>query len=274
MESRIASAVGMKHGPVALSWSDEKPEGALQFKEGRWGCVMWLLAGAADGKTAVCDANTFGCFGGGVGLGFGDQYKNFPGGEECFCRFLSTGNQESPQGRAVAEQVKPFMREEAHEEFVHGERYLKTPALAQKFAHLLPVREIPSRYVVLEPLAGVGAGQTPQVVVFFANPNQTSALVVLANYGREHNENVIVPFAAGCQAIGIYPYREAEAENPRAVLGLIDLSARLQLKPKLGDQLFTVAVPYRMFCELEGNVEGSFLERPTWRQLSGEAAGA
>ena len=56
----------------------------MQFSEGRWGCVMWLLVHAARGKPAVADRKTFGCFGGGVGLGFGNQYKNFPGGEEEF----------------------------------------------------------------------------------------------------------------------------------------------------------------------------------------------
>jgi len=29
---------------------------------------------AAKGKAAVADIKTFGCFGGGVGLGFGNQY--------------------------------------------------------------------------------------------------------------------------------------------------------------------------------------------------------
>jgi len=87
MESKIAGAIALMHHPIALIWSDEKPEGAVQFKERRWGCIMWLAASAAKGKAAVCDRNTFGCFGGGVGMGFGDQYKNFPGGEECFCHF-------------------------------------------------------------------------------------------------------------------------------------------------------------------------------------------
>ncbi|MFH2118960.1 MAG: DUF169 domain-containing protein, partial [Pseudomonadota bacterium] len=79
MESRIAQAIETKHPPIALIWSDEKPEGALQFQEGRWGCVMWLAASAVKGRPAVCDAKTFGCFGGGVGMGFGEQYKSFPG---------------------------------------------------------------------------------------------------------------------------------------------------------------------------------------------------
>ena len=273
MESKIASALHLKHTPVALLWADEKPEGAVQFKEGRWGCVMWFLASAACGKLTAFDEKTFGCFGGGVGLGFGDQYRNFPGGMDCFCRFLSTGNEASEEGRQVGEKVKPFMREEAYEEFLHGERYLKTPELARKFAQLLPIVRIPARYVVLKPLGMVDLSrETPQVVVFLADPNQLSALVVLANCGRDHNENVIVPFAAGCQSIGIYPYREAGSDNPRGVLGLVDLSARLQLKPRLGDKLFTFAVPWKMFEELEGNVAGSFLERPTWKALSGGGA--
>ena len=80
MESAIAKAIQLRYQPVALLWSHEKPQGAMQFQEGKWGCVMWLAAHAAKGKTAVADIKTFGCFGGGVGLGFGNQYKNFPGG--------------------------------------------------------------------------------------------------------------------------------------------------------------------------------------------------
>ena len=46
-----------------------------------------------------------GCFGGGVGLGFGNQFKNFPGGEECFRHFLSVGNEGRPGGPELAEQI-------------------------------------------------------------------------------------------------------------------------------------------------------------------------
>ena len=69
MESRIALAIRLKYQPVALLWADEKPDGAMQFSEGRWGCVMWLAVHAAKGKPAVADQKTFGCFGGGVGAG-------------------------------------------------------------------------------------------------------------------------------------------------------------------------------------------------------------
>lgn len=54
----------------------------------------------------VFDRNTFGCWGGGVGLGFGNQYLNFPGGIECFYYFLSNGNENLEFGKRVAKNRK------------------------------------------------------------------------------------------------------------------------------------------------------------------------
>jgi threonine dehydrogenase-like Zn-dependent dehydrogenase len=105
------------------------------------------------------------------------------------------------------------------------------------------------------------------------DPDRLSALVVLANYGREGNENVIVSWGAGCQTIGILAYREARSAKPRAVIGLTDLSARKYLAKQLGHDLMTFAAPFAMFQEMEANVPGSFLERDTWRELMGRKEG-
>lgn len=83
--------------------TDESPEGATQFKEGKWGCIMWLASVAFKGRPAVADINTFGCLGGGTGLGFGNQYLSWPGGIECFYAFLSNGNEHTEHGRRMAE---------------------------------------------------------------------------------------------------------------------------------------------------------------------------
>jgi hypothetical protein len=270
ISSKIHQAVAMRHPPVAVLWSDEKPDPAMQFSPGRWGCIMWLITAAAKGKRAVCDRETFGCFGGGVGVGFGNQYLNFPGGEACFCHFLSIGNYSWEQGRKAADKVKPFLRKEAYDHFAHGERYLKSPELVKRFIDKLPITDIPARYVIFKSLFDVLDDENPpKAIIFFADPNELSALTILANYGRGDNENVIMPYAAGCQTACLYPFREAESEKPRAVVGLTDLSARVAVRKQLGDNLMTFAVPFALFQEMEANVEGSFLERGPWKALKG-----
>lgn len=268
MESKIARAIRLPHEPVAILWSDEKPEGASMFKEKTWGCTLWLMAGAAKGKVSACNRKTFGCFGGGTGVGFGDQYVNFPGGTDCFCRFLSSGNAGSEQGEAVAEGIKKFVSPEFIDEFLQGERYLQDPTAVQEFINELPVIDIPADYVVYKPLSKVDVNQEkPVSIVFFSDPDQFSALGVLANYSFAGNDNVIFPFAAGCQAIGLYSYREAEQENPKAIAGPMDLSARLYLRNQFGENIMSMSIPWKMFLTMEENVAGSFLERHTWSEL-------
>lgn len=268
MESRLVDAISPQFEPVALIWSDERPDGAMQFTPGRWGCVMWLLAAAARGRTAAADRETFGCLGGGVGLGFGNRYQDWPGGVECFARFLSSGAGDSEAARESLEPLRSSVRGETFDNLLHGERYIKSPELGQKFVDALPITEIPTRYVLFRPLSAVDPErETPEIVILLADPDRLSALVVLANYARETNDNVIIPFAAGCQTIGLLAYREATTTPQRAVVGLTDLSARLYVARQLGRGLLTFAVPWAMFQEMEANASGSFLDRPTWAEL-------
>jgi hypothetical protein len=91
-----------------------------------------------------------------------------------------------------------------------------------------------------------------------------SALVVLANYGRPGMDNVIIPFAAGCQAVCIVPLAEAAQSRPKAVVGMTDISAR----PVIDADLLSFAVPYAMFREMEENVPGSFLDKHDWAKVA------
>ncbi len=264
MISKIAEALKMKFHTVAIVWSDEAPPDALKFKPGKWGCAASLFAQAALGHTAVFDRDTFGCRGGGTGLGFGNQYLGWPGGLDNFFCFLS-------QGVGGEELVGEFARSERRtfiDNHLHGEGYIKTPELVKKFYETLPIRDVPAKYVIFQPLKDIPEDGEPQVVIFPVNPDQLSALVSLANYERATSDNVIVPFGAGCQQMALFPYREAEAELPRAVIGLTDISARVYTAKALGRDILTFAVPFRMFWEMEGNVAGSFLERETWLRLS------
>lgn len=268
MESRIAEILRLKYLPAAVLWSDDKPADAVQFVPGRWGCVMASFGVTAErGRSAAFDQETYGCWGGGVGLGFGNCYEKFPGGVACFCRFLSTGNETSAEGRAAAEQCCAWMRGSFLEAFKHGERYRNDPATVALWLKTMPMMHVPSKYVVFKRLDQVGADERPVIIVYLANADQMSALVVMANYANGGSENAIIPHAAGCQTIGIFAYREADSDNPRAVVGLTDLSARKVLR-RLGKDLVTVAVPYTLFQEMEANVAGSFLEREPWTSLT------
>ena len=267
MYCKISEVLKMKFEPVAIIWSDEKPENALQFSEHKWGCVMAMFAQAAKGKTAVFDFNTYGCIAASWGLGFGPRLDEFNGGEECFYYFLSSGNENWEEGRKKAEELKPLMRQESYEHFVHGEKYVKSPELVKKWLGNLPIVKTDKKYVIFKPLKEVNENESIQVIIFPVDANQLSALVVLANYARETNENVYAPFAAGCQSVGVLAYAEMNKEFPRAIIGNTDISSRLYSSHLLGTDLLTFAVPYKMYLEMEENVDSSFLRQHQWERL-------
>jgi uncharacterized protein (DUF169 family) len=241
MNSEIARRLRLRYPPVAILFTDEKPAGAAEFAEGKWGCVVALLTAAAKGRQAVFSRTTYGCLGGGVGLGFGNLFPNVPGGFE---HFLSCGRGEG---------------------FPPGEGYKKTPELVTTFLAQLPITDIPYKYVAFMPLAAVDeAKEEPRIIVFYANADQLSALVVLANYGRPGLDNVIIPFGSGCQSVVLAPWAEASRERPRAVVGMTDITAR----PVIDADLLSFAVPMAMFREMEDNVAGSFLDRHDWQKVA------
>jgi uncharacterized protein (DUF169 family) len=248
MNSRLLEALKLKMQPVAVILSSEAPESGLHFKEGSTaGCVAAMLVTASKkNRTAFFDRNSFGCPGGGTGLGFGDRYGSFP--IDCL---LSTGNEEmaAQMGRGGSSMAK-------------GERFYGNPDLARKWVDSLPMTEVPTEYVVFKPWEQVTEQDDPQLVVIFANADQLSALVVMADYNRGTNQSVTAPFGAACQSI-LFGYAEAKKEHPRGVIGFFDISQR-----RIVDrETLTFTVPFRMFQEMESGVEGSFLQMHAWRKL-------
>lgn len=238
MESRLVKELNLRYEPVAVLLSNEKPEGALQGKEGHWSCIIPLFIAAAKGKTAVFERKTTGCLGGKVGMGFG-YYENYPDGIEYF---LSTG--------------KKGMFE--------GEGYIRDHELGKDFIECLPITDIPYQYVIFKPLSQVDTtNEKPEEIVFYVNNDQLSALTVLANYYRPGIENVMIPFGAGCQSIFLLPYAEAQKENPRAVVGLTDVTVR----PMVDPNMLSFTVPYKMFLDMEESISGSFLEKHLWHRV-------
>jgi uncharacterized protein (DUF169 family) len=210
----------------------------MEFKPGRWGCVSAMLFQVAKGKTAVFSSETAGCPGGSMGLGFSSRYPQ----EMEF--ILSTGKEGQFEGKSLKktpELVKDSL-----------EPHTKLATITEEFVILKPINEVDLNK------------ENPSVIVFFANADQLTALCTLVNYGIAGNENVIVPFAAGCQSFCSLPLAESKKSQPRAIIGMLDISAR----PFLDADLLSFSLPVEMFNNMEANIPGSFLDKKEWLNLS------
>lgn len=270
VKSSIADKLRLDHEPVAILWSNTKPDGALQIKPHGFGCIMPLFAHVAmKGKTAVFDRETCGCPGARAGLGFGNGYYDAFGGAgiEFMASFFVKGKESSTNPEAYCAVVQ-HIPEREREKFLHGERLHRNTEKAKRFMTAdLPITDIAEKYVIFTPLSKVKPGERPVVVVFVADPLQIAGLVTLVGAIREGTDPVRVPPMAACQQIGAFAYEEAKEEHPRAVLGYTDLSARENVGTTIPANMFTFAVPFSLFEEMEDEAEDGVFDGPIWKGL-------
>lgn len=269
MESEIAQALFLSFPPLAFFSAQEPPPEATEIKPL---CSMLVIAQAAKGKTMVVNQATCSCHGAAAGFGL-EPFNSaiYPGGHEwhdCLFRFLCTGNKEWRYGcniiKALVEDCVPKI---TGEKLVEGEGFFKNPALEAQWIEELPRVEPAGPYVVIKPLEGFKSGEKPKVVSFLVDPDQLSALVALANFARPGVDNVRIPFSTGCASLALYPFYEAVQANPRAVIGLTDISARFYLGKILGREILSFTIPWNLFEEMEWNVSESFLTRFAWKSM-------
>ena len=240
MKSKIAEAIKLPNHPVAVIRTDDKPEGALMFKEGVWGCVVAMINAASKGKTVALSDATVACQGGHAGCGFGPYREGY------IERFLSDGEGLKVNGVQV-----------------EGERYKASAELALNFMRWQVVPEGQKEFVVMKPLSEVTEADSPEAVIFLVNADRLSGLVTLANFDTENQDNVKLYFGAGCgQAIG--NVLDASVRGSReCFIGMTDPSARKVLPA----DIMSFSIPFKRFLEMEDNADKCFFHTKTWETI-------
>lgn len=146
---------------------------------------------------------------------------------------------------------------------LEGERYKKSPEIVKHLIEAAPKFEAPKPYIVFKRWDILEAGDEPAVVIFFAPPDVLSGLFTLAGFDTAEPQAVIAPFSAGCGSIVQHPYLELQRPEPRAVLGMFDVSAR----PFVPAGILSFSIPMPKFEKMVADMDESFLITDSWRKV-------
>lgn len=221
--------------PICFFYADET-DGAEEIPSpAGHRCLLADLGRVRKGRSVSFEADSVGCPGAARYMGFSQEIM------PDFEHFLSKGI----PGK------------------MEGERYKKSPELVlQTYKHIATLTA-PAKYIVFKRWDALAAADEPEVVIFFARPDVLSGLFTLSNFDESDPNSVICPFSAGCASIVQYPYVENVSTSPRAVLGMMDISAR----PCVPRDTLTFAVPMRKFVRMIENMPESFLTTPSWSKV-------
>lgn len=198
-------------------------------------CMIGQLALPQRGQDLCLDSASIGCFGGKKYTGFSQAVMpNFE-------YFLSCG---------IAGKLE-------------GERYKKTPQLVQEFMSHQPPFVAPGKYLIFKRWDKLDVADEPAVAIFLATPDVLAGLFTLAGFDVSDPQAVISPFGAGCGTIVQQPYAQKDLPDPKAVLGLFDVSAR----PYVPAGVLSFAVPMAKLRTMIANMDESFLITNSWAKV-------
>ncbi|HIJ65262.1 MAG TPA: DUF169 domain-containing protein [Candidatus Hydrogenedentes bacterium] len=221
--------------PITLYYTDDATRAECVPAPRGHVCFVAQLAGVRNGRPRAFNVDSLGCPGGKRYLGFSQELMpNFE-------YFLSCGI----PGK------------------LEGERYKKSPEIVRELIEKDPAFVAPASYAVFKRWDQLEPEDAPELVIFFAPPDVLSGLYTLAGFDMSELEGVIAPFCAGCGAIVQQPYMQKDQTEPRAVLGMFDVSAR----PYVQKDLLTFTVPMGKFVRMMDDVQESFLTTPSWERV-------
>ena len=203
-------------------------------------CSLSAILYALKGHEVCLTDKNSPCRGGLVGLGLVDGLPPIPGG---FGHFISCGRGEG---------FRPGERLKADPE--SGERMIlsQPQKVAEGFDGIL-----------LRPYAD---GDTPDTVALFCDPDQLSAMVYLFNFSKDGSryDTVIAPAVSGCASLFRIPFGELRQPEPRGVIGLTDINARVHFPASWA----SLTVSAGDFARMLRDADESFVSTPLWEQIA------
>lgn len=209
----------------AIGWyfSDEKKDGAFEFKSEKWVCMFMYINICFKKERAIV----------------------FSGNSKEACR-----------GPAEYFGFSKFSRDGSF--ITDEERFKKTSQLGRDYyKEIEPKVHTPKcKYLYMEKLENIEDSMNIEVINFFPDISSLVSLSVLSHYDRSTNfDNVITPFVSGCQSLFTIPMDEGLKEKPASVIGLFDPYARKYI-PK---DIISFSIPVNRFFEFHKNIDDSFL---------------
>ncbi|MCX6304986.1 MAG: DUF169 domain-containing protein [Bacteroidetes bacterium] len=221
--------------PIAFYYAEDPGDVSRANLPTEHSCIVCELALVRKGRPLAWNVQSLGCGGARRYLGYTEKMRpNFE-------YFLSHG-------------IPGEME---------GERYIQTPEMVKELMSGLSCIPAKGKYIVFKRFDQLTPDDNPDAVIFFAKPDVLSGLFTLANFDQPDGNGVISPFGSGCGAIVYQPLLQNDQENPKAILGMFDVSAR----PCVPKDALSFSIPMKKFVTMVGNMDESFLVTETWNTV-------
>ncbi len=268
MESTIVKHLQPEFEPVAVVWSDAVPENVLQFKPGRFGCILYLFASASRrNRVSGGSRQSIVCTGGRAAMGLGFDMDASDEMLDRYAAFFSKGIQSAGNKEVYRKQMDAAPKS-WRSLFEYGERRHCNAELAKEWIqHGLPRYDISQDYVLFKPLNQIKPEDNVRAVIFPVNPDELGALITLTGSVLPGTDPIQVPQGADCMRITAFAYAAGELKSPRAILGMLDVDGREVMRKYFHKSTLTLTLPISLFERMELEASDSVLITPAWKHL-------
>lgn len=269
MESVIVRNLQPEFEPVAVVWSDTIPDDALQFKKGKFGCILYLFAEAARrGKVAGGNRESITCNGGRAALGLGVDFDSSDELLDCYAAVFSKGLKSASIQEAYRARMEAAPKN-WRALYEYGEcRHCNAELAKEWILRGLPRYDIPYEYVLFKPLSRTASDENVRAIIFPVNPIELAGLVTLVGSVMPGIDPVQVPQGAGCNSITAFAYAQADFDSPRAVLGMLGVDGRKVMRRRFRDDILTLTLPAPLYYRIEKEANDCVLQIPSWKRLT------